>query len=61
MSTSDSGLAVSECLDERFLIDTLVELAKVPTDVPLGPQTFMEPDDPKLPTWEGSGWSPDTM
>lgn len=35
-------------LDERFLIDTLVELARVPTEVPLGPEVFMEPDDPKL-------------
>ncbi|MEQ9639806.1 MAG: peptidase dimerization domain-containing protein [Alphaproteobacteria bacterium] len=35
-------------LDHRFLVETLVELAKVPTDVPMGTEVFMEPDDPKL-------------
>ena len=35
-------------LDEGYLIDVLTELAKVPTEVPLGADTFMEPDDPKL-------------
>ena len=35
-------------LDERYLVDTLVRLLRVPTEVPLGPQTLMEPDDPKL-------------
>ncbi|MCY4546969.1 MAG: M20/M25/M40 family metallo-hydrolase [Defluviicoccus sp.] len=35
-------------LDRRFLIDTLVELARVPVDVPLGTEVFIEPDDPKL-------------
>ena len=35
-------------LDERYLINTLVDLAQVPTDVPLGPAVFMEPDDAKL-------------
>lgn len=35
-------------LDRRFLVNTLVDLLKAPTDVPLGPQTLMEPDDPKL-------------
>ena len=35
-------------LDRRFLIDTLVELAQVPVDVPLGTEVFIEPDDPKL-------------
>jgi len=35
-------------LDERYLVDTLVRLLKVPTEVPLGPNTLMEPDDPKL-------------
>ncbi len=39
---------LQQALDRRFLIDTLVKLLKVPTDVPLGPQTLMEPDDPKL-------------
>jgi acetylornithine deacetylase/succinyl-diaminopimelate desuccinylase-like protein len=35
-------------LDERYLTDTLVRLLKVPTEVPLGADTLMEPDDPKL-------------
>lgn len=35
-------------LDQCYLIDTLVELAKIPTHVPLGPEVFMAPDDPKL-------------
>jgi len=37
-----------EYLDDKYLVDTLVRLLKVPTDVPLGPKTLMEPDDPKL-------------
>ncbi len=35
-------------LDQGYLIDVLTELAKVPTEVPLGNETFVEPDDPKL-------------
>ncbi|HET7263628.1 MAG TPA: M20/M25/M40 family metallo-hydrolase [bacterium] len=35
-------------LDERYLVDVLSRLARVPTDVPLGFDTLMEPDDPKL-------------
>jgi acetylornithine deacetylase/succinyl-diaminopimelate desuccinylase-like protein len=35
-------------LDRDFLRDTLLELARVPTDVPLGFDTLIEPDDPKL-------------
>ena len=35
-------------LDTRYLVNTLVELARIPTQVPLGPEVFMEPDDPKL-------------
>jgi acetylornithine deacetylase/succinyl-diaminopimelate desuccinylase-like protein len=35
-------------IDEKYLIDTLVSLAKIPTNVPLGAEVFMEPDDPKL-------------
>ncbi len=40
--------AMIEQLDRRYLIDTLVDIAQVPTDVPLGPNVFMAPDDPKL-------------
>jgi hypothetical protein len=35
-------------LDCAYLVETLSRLAHVPTDVPLGWQTLMEPDDPKL-------------
>ena len=48
MSTPNQLNDFAAMIDESYLIDTLVELAQVPTDVPLGPQTFMEPDDPKL-------------
>ena len=35
-------------IDTRNLVDTLSHLATIPTDVPLGFNTLMEPDDPKL-------------
>jgi len=35
-------------LDEKYLIDTLIRLIKIPTHVPLGPKTLMAPDDPVL-------------
>jgi acetylornithine deacetylase/succinyl-diaminopimelate desuccinylase-like protein len=35
-------------LDVHYLVERVRELARVPTDVPLGFQTLMEPDDPKL-------------
>jgi hypothetical protein len=35
-------------LDERYLVETLVRLLQVPTEVSLGANTLMEPDDPKL-------------
>ena len=48
MTSAEETSAIAGRLDERYLVDALVELAKVPTEVPLGPVTFMEPDDPKL-------------
>jgi acetylornithine deacetylase/succinyl-diaminopimelate desuccinylase-like protein len=39
---------IIEQLDRRYLIDTLVDLAKVATEVPLGANVFMAPDEPKL-------------
>ncbi len=39
---------IIEQLDMRYLVDTLVDVAQVPTEVPLGPDVFMAPDDPKL-------------
>ena len=35
-------------LDERYLVETLVRLLQVPTEISLGANTLMEPDDPKL-------------
>ena len=35
-------------LDRAYLVETLSALARVPTNVPLGHNTFIEPDDPKL-------------
>jgi acetylornithine deacetylase/succinyl-diaminopimelate desuccinylase-like protein len=32
----------------HYLVETLSRLARVPTDVPMGYETLMEPDDPKL-------------
>ncbi len=40
--------AVQGHLDRSFFIETLRELIKVPTEVPLGPDTLIDPDDPKL-------------
>lgn len=43
-----AGDVINEYLDERYVVDSLVELLKVPTDVPMGTNTLMAPDDPKL-------------
>lgn len=39
---------VASLLDRHYLVEMLSALARVPTDVPLGYDTLMEPDDPKL-------------
>ncbi len=44
----DQDPSPSPAIDRGYLVETLSKLAQVPTDVPLGYQTFMEPDDPKL-------------
>lgn len=42
-------LKTVEChLDREFFIDVLKELIEVPTEVPLGPDTLIDPDHPKL-------------
>lgn len=46
--TSDAVANLADHLDVAYLVGTLCQLARVPTDVPLGFQTLMEPDDPKL-------------
>lgn len=35
-------------IDRKYLIDTLVNLLRIDCSVPLGPDTLMEPDHPKL-------------
>jgi acetylornithine deacetylase/succinyl-diaminopimelate desuccinylase-like protein len=42
------GTLIERFLDRRYLVETLRRLATAPTDVPLGYETFLEPDDPKL-------------
>jgi acetylornithine deacetylase/succinyl-diaminopimelate desuccinylase-like protein len=39
---------IARHLDRGYLVETLSRLAKVPTEVPLGYETFIAPDDPKL-------------
>jgi acetylornithine deacetylase/succinyl-diaminopimelate desuccinylase-like protein len=39
---------IDRYFEPEYLVETLSNLARVPTDVPLGFQTLMEPDDPKL-------------
>src|SRR6476660_5590325 len=43
-----SSQEIVQALDTAYLVDVASRLARVPTDVPLGFQTLMEPDDPKL-------------
>ena len=45
-------------LDRGYLVETLSRLARVPTDVPLGFETLMEPDDPKLVHYVQRGRAP---
>ena len=39
---------IADYLDEQYVIDTLVDLLKISTEVPMGTDTLMAPDDPKL-------------
>lgn len=48
MNSDDTSRCVDAYLDKEFFLDCLFELITVPTDVPLGPDTLMEPDHPKL-------------
>ena len=45
---ADRDVLIDRYLDRDYLVQTLSRLARVPTDVPLGFETLMEPDDPKL-------------
>ena len=44
----DLPATVEAHLDRKFAIDLLKKLIRVPTEVPLGTETLMAPDDPKL-------------
>jgi acetylornithine deacetylase/succinyl-diaminopimelate desuccinylase-like protein len=46
--SDDLPAFIDRHLDRQYLVATLRALAKVPTDVPLGWDTLMEPDDPRL-------------
>jgi succinyl-diaminopimelate desuccinylase len=37
-----------EQIDRKYLVNTLTDLLQIDTAVPLGPETLMEPDHPKL-------------
>jgi acetylornithine deacetylase/succinyl-diaminopimelate desuccinylase-like protein len=41
-------VSADDRIDRAYLVETLSRLAQAPTDVPLGYETLMEPDDPKL-------------
>jgi acetylornithine deacetylase/succinyl-diaminopimelate desuccinylase-like protein len=45
---ADVAAAVDGALDREFLLETLIELARVPNAVEPGLDTLMEPDHPKL-------------
>lgn len=47
MALPDSA-ALDAGVDRAFLVETLSTFAQAPTDVPLGFNTLLEPDDPKL-------------
>ena len=46
--TQQAAHALVDRIDDQFLVQALVDLAQVPTEVPLGENTFMAPDHPKL-------------
>src|SRR5215207_7248467 len=48
LNTSQWSEVIERYLDRRYLVDVLSRLARVPTDVPLGYETLIEPDHPKL-------------
>src|SRR5262245_47653199 len=47
-SPHDTQAVIDAHHDRGYLVEMLSALAKVPTDVPLGYDTLMAPDDPKL-------------
>lgn len=57
-STQDIGFQMTKdlklletaksAIDERYLVEQALRLLSIPTEVPLGPDTFLPPDAPKL-------------
>jgi acetylornithine deacetylase/succinyl-diaminopimelate desuccinylase-like protein len=47
MASATDGVSPPH-VDRAFLVQTLSELARIPTNVPIGFETLIEPDDPKL-------------
>lgn len=46
---NDPGVgSFAQQVDQDYLVSTLSDLAKVPTEVPMAWETFMEPDEPRL-------------
>lgn len=45
---ADAVARVEDYLDREFFIDILREIIEIPTEVPLGPETLMDADHPKL-------------
>ena len=48
MDIAHAAALVERHLDRRYLSEMASTFARVPTDVPIGLETFMDPDDPKL-------------
>ena len=48
MPVRGGAQALDEQIDRAYLVDKLSRLSQVPTSVPLGYETLMAPDDPKL-------------
>lgn len=48
MTPAEIAAVLDAHLDPAYLVDRVSALARVPTDVPTGFETLMEPDDPKL-------------
>ena len=58
MTAGQAAHGLVDRIDDRFLVDTLMDLARIPTEVPLGENTFMAPDDPKLVHYVQEGLRP---
>ena len=58
---SEIDQIVDRSLDRAYLVETLSALAKVPTGVPLGFDTLMEPDDTKLVAYVQGHLRPELM